>query len=828
MTHWQNTIDLLEVCLGRLSGQSPLESVHCLRDYLPKPWESYHRLILIELIKFDLAAAAKQGIDRRLADYLSEFAIELPDSAVPLDLVLEELQILFESSAKISLDPDLSRFSHLAEPLKDWQRARALPNDSVQPIAPKLRQVPELKIGDLIEDFRILRCVGRGGFARVYLALQETLQRLVALKVSQRSGEESQTLSQLDHPNIVRVYDERNPSDPPVRLLYMQFVGGGTMQDCLKRLDAVPMKERRGADLMSSIAHHLELCGLESSTQSESVGVLGQLDWPSTVAWVGSQLSEGLDYAHKNQVIHRDIKPANILFAADGTPKLVDFNVSFSGIAGRAGAAAFFGGSLAYMSPEQIEISLSIDGERSAEELDYRSDLYSLGIVLWEMLYGSRPWTHSRRPDSWTDALSNELESRKLSVNAQVNSKESDQSPALRVLEHSLQACLSLDPCRRPASGRQLTDMLRLALFPKAARRVLPHHNRVMQTLSKLPPWLLLSLGGLLPNAAAAIFNFLYNSSQIVENYPDLWNAFFLLSTCVNLIFFPLGVGWVIYLIVKHSGSLTTNPVGRQGAARPIYPKPKLRPDSKHAFFDPQPDVSAEFPQTASNLSELESIRSSIHIETVTGVQGKPLTQVQGTPAELPLEPAKPEKPAAPLEETTEPSTARTQALPLPKEFAWNLGHQVALVCGGLWLLAGFIFPVLLLSTHPLFRWADALHFFASLTICGAVAMVYPFYWITCLNLTLYYPMTIRQTLHDSSILVWGPRLRRLSRGYLITAAAIPLIALLLLVTAVEVPRPYLVATILTTAAGFAASLFAVQFIDDYVLDLEPAMRPPG
>jgi serine/threonine protein kinase len=599
----------------------------------------------------------------------------------------------------------------------------------------------------------------------------------------------------------------------------MQFVGGGTLQDCLKRLEDVPMHERSGSDLMSSIGHHLELCGLEPSVMSNSVGMLNHLDWPATVAWVGSQLSEGLDYAHQKKVLHRDIKPANILFAADGTPRLVDFNVSFSGIAGRAGAAVYFGGSLAYMSPEQIEISLSIDGGRSAEELDRSSDLYSLGMVLWEMLHGSRPWINSNRPASWTEALNHELELRQRPLKPIATAKESVPSPSLRVLEHSLQACLNVEPTQRPASGRHLTAMLRLALFPNAARRILPQHNGLMKALISLPPWLLLVLGGLMPNGAAAIFNFLYNSSQIVETYPDLWNKFFLMSTSINLLFFPIGIAWVIHLIVKHSRSLKVRPIEGQPLSRPRPPirTASFEPDA--SVSGPQPEISADFPLFRVDRSDLASVRTAVPVKTVTNCQNPNVIQM--------LEERSDSRSDSMMDVETPASTSfssLTNATPSNK-FAWDLGHQIALICGGLWLLAGFIFPILLLSTHHQFRWLDALHFFLSLTICGAVAMVYPFYWITCLNLVLYYPMTVCQQLHDPSILVWGNRLRRLSRRYLITAAAIPLIALLLLVTAVEAPRPYLVATILTTAAGFAASIFAVQLIDDFVLDIEPAVR---
>ena len=94
-------------------------------------------------------------------------------------------------------------------------------------------------------------------------------------------------------------------------------------------------------------------------------------------------------------VLHRDVKPANVLLAADGSPKLADFNVSFSSKLDGATPAAYFGGSLAYMSPEQLEAS-NPDHSRQPDELDGRSDVYSLAVMLWEMLTGTRPFGEER------------------------------------------------------------------------------------------------------------------------------------------------------------------------------------------------------------------------------------------------------------------------------------------------------------------------------------------------------------------------------------------------------------------------------------------------
>jgi|688.fasta_scaffold72250_1 serine/threonine protein kinase len=723
---WDSTIELLTDRLATLQSVAPVTRISELRRFLNGPTANA-RLLLVELIKLDLAAAAAAGLDRRLSDYLAEFSIELPHAAVPVDLVLEELQAQLESGAQPDLEKLHQAFPQHSELLRawagNWQQTIGL-KASVAPRPPA-----DLPIGETLQEFRILRCLGSGAFAKVYLALQENLQRLVALKVSQKRSEESQTLSQLDHPNIVRVFDERELTEPPIRLLYMQFVGGGTLASCLQRVEDLPLEQKQGRYVLESVKQQLEECGLEPAAQSEPDSPLAKLDWPATVAWVGSQLAEGLDYAHRRGVIHRDVKPANILFAADATPRLADFNVSFSGITGRAGAAAYFGGSLAYMSPEQLEVAIPAASQRKAEDLDGRSDLFSLGVVLWEMLYGERPWSNQGSPGSWAEALVAELTKRLDALPQRPSQSKLMKQATGQILDEQLRRCLAVDPAQRPASGRELSAALRLALNPKAARRFYPQWRGVMKWIAASPPWLIFLIGGLIPNLLAALFNFIYAAGQVVNRYPGLLEIFYQSAIWVNGSFFALGIAMALRMILLHSRE----------------------------------------------LKRLESGKFQSAVEF---------------------------------------------------SFPWQLGHRIARLNGWLWLMAGLIFPAILLFRYQSFGSLDALHFCASLAVCGGVAMVYPFFCMTLLDLMVYYPRVSRQLGSDGGIGCWGPQLRKKARGYLLVAAAIPLIALLLLGVTLEAPRYYLLATILATAIGFGASVLAVQQIDEFLYDLGQVNRP--
>src|SRR5690606_29042902 len=126
--------------------------------------------------------------------------------------------------------------------------------------------------------------------------------------------------------------------------------------------------------------------------------------WWMTGAWLGMHLAGALDHANAHGVLHRDLKPSNVLLCRDGNPRLADFNVSASTVVASHVSAAYFGGSLAYMSPEQLEAFSSPPDVRESM-MDGRSDVFSLGILLWEVLMGWRPFRDEQITDLEVDTL---------------------------------------------------------------------------------------------------------------------------------------------------------------------------------------------------------------------------------------------------------------------------------------------------------------------------------------------------------------------------------------------------------------------------------------
>ncbi|WPL16651.1 Serine/threonine-protein kinase PrkC [Thiorhodovibrio winogradskyi] len=205
-----------------------------------------------------------------------------------------------------------------------------------------------------IPGYTILRELGRGGMAIVYLARQDRLGRQVALKVmepvpgagddfSARFIKEGRIIAHLQHPRIVTIYDLDSVGD--LHYFSMEFLPNGTLADKIN-------------------------AGL---SQAAAIDIL-------------RRVAQALSIAHDNGVIHRDIKPQNILFRADGTPVLTDFGIARAASTGVDATAltnvGMIVGSPRYMSPEQ---SMS-------RPIDARSDLYSLGCVFYEMLTREQPY----------------------------------------------------------------------------------------------------------------------------------------------------------------------------------------------------------------------------------------------------------------------------------------------------------------------------------------------------------------------------------------------------------------------------------------------------
>jgi serine/threonine protein kinase/Flp pilus assembly protein TadD len=255
--------------------------------------------------------------------------------------------------------------------------------------------------GQTIGGFSLVEELGRGAFARVFLAKERQLaDRPVALKVTRRGSREPQTLARLQHTHIVPVYSHRIDAASGLHLLCMPYFGRVTLARVLADKE---VQSATTGHVLALALQRLEPGGLATSPHSAGREALEKRTYPQAIAWWGAKLAEALDHAHDRGVLHRDIKPSNVLVTADGMPMLLDFNLAREPVFEDElpGGEPTLGGTIDYMPREQLKAL----AEGCSELVDCRADIYSLGVVLFEALTGKRPFASPRRGGSMVDLL---------------------------------------------------------------------------------------------------------------------------------------------------------------------------------------------------------------------------------------------------------------------------------------------------------------------------------------------------------------------------------------------------------------------------------------
>ncbi len=316
-------------------------------------------------------------------------------------------------------------------------------------------------IGTKLGPYEIIEEVGRGGMAAVYRAYQPNVDRFVAVKVIFRSiasdsksldrfQREGRLVARLEHPHILPVYDYNGLNDPPY--IVMRYLPTGTLKDVLER-EQLPFHE---------------------------------------VAYLLTQIASALDYAHRQGVVHRDIKPSNIMVDGDGNAFLTDFGIArnFESASGLTGTGMAIG-TPGYMAPEQ-GLGTGVDG---------RADIYSLGVMVYEMLTGKMPF-NAETPMAIILKHINEPPPEVTLTNPNV-------PPAVNAV---LQRAMAKNPADRFATGTEMARALSAALGPSgdsaplhlqaAAARTI--HELEAQRAEKSKTMALKATPGVLPPASGA------------------------------------------------------------------------------------------------------------------------------------------------------------------------------------------------------------------------------------------------------------------------------------------------------------------------------------
>ncbi len=318
--------------------------------------------------------------------------------------------------------------------------------------APLTTEEARRRLGTTVLDsYEVVDILGQGGMSVVYRARHVMTHQEVALKilppelaanvhVKNRFLEEARALARLDHPNIVHLYNFGQ--DDGCLVLAMQQVGGVTWERMIL-------------------------------TQ-------GRLDWPSSVA-IAIDVLKALETAHARGIIHRDMKPSNVLVRPDGSALVTDFGIAKITTSTRLTATGQTMGTVRYMSPEQVR----------GQEVDGRSDIYSLAVTLYESLCGVTPFDG----DSHFEIMASHLTEQPPTLTQQGATVPED-------LEALVMSGLAKQPEERPGSPQEmrvaLDTVLAAARGPVEARQAVAAATRSRprrRVLSRPMMWLL--LGGL-------------------------------------------------------------------------------------------------------------------------------------------------------------------------------------------------------------------------------------------------------------------------------------------------------------------------------------------
>lgn len=416
----------------------------------------------LALLRAEMGLRWESGERVGVDDYRARFPDLTGDTLVAL--VYEEFCLREESGESPDPDEYLTRYAPVASALRrvlDIHGLVGSAGSTAGLAATSTPAVPFPRAGETIAGFRLVEELGRGAFARVFRAEERQLaDRPVALKVARNGTREPQTLARLQHTHIVPVHSYRTDPATGLHLLCMPYFGRVT----LARLLTEPQVRaaRTGAEVVE-VLDRLGAGEPPPAGRAPGRAALTRRTYSQAVAWWGARMAEALDHAHQHGILHRDVKPSNVLLTRDGLPMLLDFNLACeSRFEGDEADRVPPGGTLDYMAPEHLEEL----AQGACDRVDARSDVFGLGVLLYEALAGSRPFCTPRDAASACEVLARALESRRVGP-PDLRSARPEVPAALASV---VARCLEADPDDRYASAAELAADLQAVADDRAPR----------------------------------------------------------------------------------------------------------------------------------------------------------------------------------------------------------------------------------------------------------------------------------------------------------------------------------------------------------------------
>lgn len=389
-------------------------------DYLLRRTHPGFAAHLTELVRIDMEHRSESGDDFSAQRYIREFADVFADPHRRTAIAFEEYRLLRRGGADVSADEIASRYEvecsgwpavRLGQSTSTWSSTRLRSKfDLTRP------DVVYPNVGEQFAGYRLVDRLGEGAYSRVFLARQPDLaERFVALKVTPLQTNESDQLARLQHSAVIPIYSVHQERD--LRAICMPFLGSTTLADLAFSAKGRFSLDGQAEELVSTIVQrrtttirsledkaatdHIRETG-DAGTSGEAPPLSPKLHGYQRMRYVDAIVSmvtdavRGLAHAHEKGVVHRDLKPANILVCDDGSTVILDFNLAVDQTDPSIQVA---GGTLPYMSPQQLAC---LDGN---QDIDARDDVFSIGVVMYEMLTGTLPFS-SRSPSQDIDIQS--------------------------------------------------------------------------------------------------------------------------------------------------------------------------------------------------------------------------------------------------------------------------------------------------------------------------------------------------------------------------------------------------------------------------------------
>lgn len=373
---------------------------------------------------------------------LAEYPQLREHHSLAVDLAYEEFCLRQEAGESLDQRRFCQQFSQFQYSLARMLNLHRVLQSQALGLSPKDKEKVEWpQLGSRWLDWTLLEEIGRGAFSRVYLAEEPSLgNRRVVVKCSTSGAGEAFLLGKLAHEHVMPIHSIRHDEPRQLVGICMPYVGRVTLADVLNRL------VESSAQQVSTAVFAPQLGNWRAAVPEQSITGPGYLT--ATVRLI-EKVARGLALAHQENVLHGDIKPSNIILAFDGEPLLVDFNLSDDGASNRR-----LGGTPPYMAPERLSL-LTPEGvqefDRTNTELSLRSDVFSLGIVLCELLYGDTPY----------DFAIEELTAGYCPRRANLVSDRCVSGEAVpRELQELLLRAIALEPNERVRSARDFADEL--------------------------------------------------------------------------------------------------------------------------------------------------------------------------------------------------------------------------------------------------------------------------------------------------------------------------------------------------------------------------------